>query len=128
MIEQRISIKTAALACEKGFNINTGANCWLKTLDGEIIHNSEREHKIEHDRCELYLRQPTQSLLQKWVREKHDLHVEVQYINSPVEEKWMYEILRIPKGIAVLWDAKLYYDTFEEALEAGLLNALSLIK
>lgn len=82
MEDQLISFETAKLAKEKGFDLNTYSNCWVKTLDGDVIHNSERRNISEHDRCTQHLMQPTQSLLQKWLLEKHNLFVSVELAYS----------------------------------------------
>ena len=75
---------------------------------------------------------PTQSLLQKWLREKHILYV----IILPVMEGFVYAILNkeailtIEEGDDIVMDyaEALDYSVYEEALEIGLLEALKLIK
>jgi hypothetical protein len=114
MEETLISCDTATLAQEKGFNIQ-----------GYKIYN------------------PTQSLLQKWLRETYDIHVFVQpYINEPKGvNKLMYE--RCISTTDNIYDAILenigtrfktnnpfmfLYNSYEEAFEQGLFEALNLIK
>jgi hypothetical protein len=83
---------------------------------------------------------PTQSLLQKWLREKHNLNIKVDdFLNSDLDVVWDFEIVRIgtdldERGnyIALVpysMDANTDRDfkTYEEALEKGLQEALKLI-
>lgn len=68
---------------------------------------------------------PTQSLLQKWLREIHNIHV------SSFED-YGKTVLLIhyydhENSRVELWSYKGPYDTYEEALEKGLLGALKLI-
>lgn len=91
MTDQLISEKTLNLAKEKGFT-------WAP-----------------------YAKQPTQSLLQKWLREVHNLYVAVPYI-------WAYKIFNIQKdNDEDLGNSIISYASYEEALEAGLIEALKLI-
>ncbi|MCS2335471.1 hypothetical protein [Bacteroides sp. BFG-606] len=74
-----------------------------------------------------YLVYPTQSLAQKWLRETKNLHVEISYMYGNF---WIYDILRIPNHDMVgLSDRPLtHYSTYEEALEAGIQEALKLVE
>ena len=73
-----------------------------------------------------YLVYPTQSLVQKWLRETKNLHIEISYM---YENYWTYDILTIPRHDLIgLSDRPIIrYNTYEEALEAGLQEALKLI-
>lgn len=125
MEDQLILFETAKLAEEKGFDISTGAECWVRTLGGDIIHNSERRSIIEHDRVDYYLSQPTQSLLQKWLREVHNIDV---FVNYPYDDPEYAADVRIPFGKRKLLDGFTIFETYEEALEEGLQEALKFIK
>ena len=62
---------------------------------------------------------PTQSVLQRWLREKHGLILWVEF--TGVEDlKWVYIIYGGEKGFVG--------NSYEECLEAGLMKALTLIK
>lgn len=60
-----VTYETALLAWEKGFNIDCG---WKirKLEDGSFTYTNCSKLGVE---------QPTQSLLKKWLREKHNIHV-----------------------------------------------------
>ena len=68
---------------------------------------------------------PTQALLQKWLREKHNIHIIVQTgINDKIW--YSFQLLQISNN-TILLDKKEMYNTYEEALETALKESLSLI-
>lgn len=69
---------------------------------------------------------PPKSVAQKWLRETKNLHIEISYM---YENYWTYDILTIPRHDLIgLSDRPIIrYNTYEEALEAGLQEALKLI-
>ena len=69
---------------------------------------------------------PTQSLTQKWLRNTKFLHIEIGYMYG---DYWLYDILTIPTHdlIGLEDRAPVRYNTYEEALEAGIQEALKLI-
>lgn len=123
MKDQLISYYTAKLAKEKGFDVNTYSNCWVKTLDNRIIHNSEIKDTAEDERCEQYLMQPTQTLLQKWLREKREIDITI----SLVSIGYRYYIHKnrnyTNNGESYPFISHIY----EEVLEKALQTALNLI-
>lgn len=78
---------------------------------------------------------PTQSLLQKWLREKHNIHLIIvvnELSNKTGSFKYKWYIFRDDRvhefqGVKPVSNKK-SYKTYEQALEAGLLEALKLIK
>lgn len=69
---------------------------------------------------------PPQSIAQKWLRETKNLHIEISYMYG---NYWIYDILTIPRHDLIgLSDRPIVrYNTYEEALEAGVQEALKLI-
>lgn len=69
---------------------------------------------------------PPQSVAQKWLRDTKCLHIEIGYMYG---DYWLYDILTIPTHDLIgLSDRPIIrYNTYEEALEAGLQEALKLI-
>jgi len=121
MEEQLISFETAKLAKEKGFDIPQ----LYFYIDGEI------SWKVDNTRCnnrlETEFSAPTQSLLQRWLREKHGVDVIVLLANTSkhcyIGEIWQ-TIKNKPVHSLNLSDS----NTYEETLEKGLQEALKLIK
>jgi hypothetical protein len=131
MKEELISLNTAKLAKEKGFpqipsqeDIG-GTNFLMYYPDGHI-----RGFWFNpYDYAEETARAATQSLLQKWLREEHRMHIAVMPWSKTT---WWYQVEGIeiyddPNGV-LLSDSCTESDTYEEALECGLLKSLGLIK
>ena len=135
-METLIQFKTAELAKEKVYNINTYSNCWVKTTDNKIIHNSERDDmNYLHDRVTTHLFQPSQSALQKWLREVHNILVDVVAYYDEEQLPLSKSNLQKPKGYFA-WDyyserfneeEAVKFDVWEDAFEYGLFEALKLI-
>jgi hypothetical protein len=129
MKDQLTTFETAKLAKEKGFDWDVlhSYRDGLLDLDdnytgviSEMYFNANGKNRTKFKEI---LSAPTQSLLQKWLREKYDAKVEV----------------RVELGIAyisrVYWNVDIRASsistptkTYEEALEKGLQEALKLIK
>lgn len=63
--------------------------------------------------------------LQEWLREKYDINIGIEYYNST--KTYQYTIIHYHEK----WDfykGIIYYNTYEKALQKGLLEALKLIK
>ena len=109
MTEELVTLETAKLLKEKGF------------LQRRYFINVSTLHN-----CYKYLSVPPQSVVQRWLRETKDLHIEISYM---YENYWIYDILTIPNHDLVgLSDRPIiHYKSYEEALEAGIQEALKLI-
>lgn len=117
MTEGLVTLETAKLLKEKGFREDCMA---FYTKDGLFKCNAYINTNV------LKLPSPTQSIAHKWLRETKNLHIEISYMYG---DYWIYDILTIPNHDLVgLSDRPIiHYDTYEEALEAGLQEALKLI-
>lgn len=125
MEEQQISFETAKLAKKNGFNVechyfyckNKICNYTSKPYHYGYTINANMKNDFGYGKT---WSAPTQSLLQKWLREKHNIIISINYnhqINkycATYEETYFYEF-------EYEW-----YNTYEEALEIGLQNALKL--
>lgn len=129
MKEQLINFETAKLYKEKKFRescSNTYENKVLIYLNTEDYPESHNDYYNEYSA-------PTQSLLQKWLREVHNIHFHIYHGNN---RKWCIDIYDISPSIQEDYCAGLLnqpnefinYKTYEEALEKGLQEALKLIK
>lgn len=131
MKDELVGIVVAKLAKEKGFN-----EVCLDTFDNkdkptnrynirthEDMSNEEIQEEFEVKNSNLvegYTARPTQSLLQRWLREICKIHIEI----IPTGNKWhcvMYPIVVI-NDVGHFED----WETYEEALEEGLLQGLQL--
>lgn len=71
-----------------------------------------------------FLYAPTQSLLQKWLREKHKIHIEIEYLDEVLPYRCI--VTTISNNTEVFISK--FHTKYEEALEEGLIEALKLIK
>lgn len=155
MKEQLISLETATLAKEKQFQEYTSyfytkenGLCSIDT-DGEIlnIYNDDLTFKDSIWDCNgdfwyneiedeewIYAQSyepikypaPTQSLLQKWLREKHKIILIIGYQYEYDSTPYSYWIYKEEQSLPInQWVDDL--ETYEEALEKGLQEALKLI-
>ena len=110
MIEQLVKFETAKLAKEKGFNwMVIGYNWYDYTGTSEYGFECINHNKISA---------PTQSLLQKWLREMYGIHIGVTYMSQT--KTYSCSLTMRSMG----WSG---FKTFEEALEKVLQEALKLI-
>jgi len=134
MKEQLITFETAKLAKEKGFDIpiqhtvnkqnlvySEYSKDLVKMIDTNVVDNWNDPKFIEI--CSA----PTQSLLQKWLREVHKINLvpDCMWIKGGYECTG-YDLNNENKEIISLTKYG-KYPTYEEALEAGLQEALKLI-
>lgn len=112
MTEQLISFETAKLAKEKGY---IDMSYPVYSYDGFKILSYTNSMNVYP--CS------TQSLLQKWLREKHNIEVNPCHSCNGEYDLWtnngnLLQVNGLYKN----------YKTYEEALEQGLQEALKLIK
>lgn len=150
MEEQLITLETGKLAREKGFNVpvvnfyNKGKKPYVITgceyqSDRDAITNWNDGKGSYPTRAEdVECSAPTQTLLQKWLREVHQIYVDID-IDQTTAPKFCYMISRFignPTNLAAEeWDWENHpngenwhlHRKWEDALEEGLFEALKLI-
>lgn len=123
--EDYVSLEVAKLLKAKGFG-NT-LHRYIEKIEG-----TEKE-EWDEDECMYCIKtmvntypKPSLYETQKWLRTKKRIHVEVSYMSG---DYWLYDILTIPThdliGLSDRENVK--YMSYEEALNAGILEALKLI-
>ena len=128
MEDTLISFDTALLAKEKGFN---NINC-------KAVYENTKEYDFDEDTWTLYNKSinekkqsknkilcPTQSLLQKWLREVHNIHIEIYSHNN--DWYFILQSTHYPKSFEFKSQCEKDYQTYEEALEEALQESLKLI-
>ncbi len=127
-----ITFETAKLAKEKGFNNITTHAYNLKgelgnyyDVVGELPFDDDLTDNIDYDR--LRFAAPNQSVLQKWLREKHNFHIEISLGHDENEIWYDFHIYKIEKTLNhdILSASESGLNSYEEALEIGLLEILS---
>ena len=138
MRDTLVSFTVAKLAKEKGFNTPC---IYYYNKEGELPDRYESSGSSTDTDVPIYLEEfeenfnskgwvgdvfcsaPTQSLLAKWLREKHKLHIT---IFSSSQQSWMFRITKPHQKLEEGLYGEDFY-TYEEALEKGLYQALKLI-
>lgn len=133
MKDERITLETAKLLKEKKFEI--GGHGYY--VEYHKTHNSDnpsfamKKGEVELDTSFYFINNntscdnsnpnytmfaaPTQSLVQKWLREVHNVHIGLDYdIHG-----WMFFITYIPNPSGEVNWSNDNYNTYEEALEMG---------
>lgn len=135
MTDQLVSFETAKLAKEKGFDEECShyydledSNKLKHTVEGFKNPNEdcmvdielEFHNHVNFKRCAA----PTQSLLQKWLREKHNIDIIIEPNQDSDGNKYYYWRIRrnmFPSAIGNI------ANSYEEAFEASLIETLKLI-
>lgn len=129
MEEQLISYETAKLTKEKGF-VEETADYFSKDVGNSRTFSDTYNLPNYHNNYDNRFSAPTQSLLQKWLREVHGLVVESKISKTYFWYDWVitYKRKDIDRIVSVGDPYQESHETYEQALEVGLLEALKLIK
>lgn len=122
MEEQLITLETAKLANKAGFKNITDKFYLPSTIHQDRIMLKYNEQVLPNGGYDA----PTQSLLQRWLREVHDIDAEASLVERLNTRNYLIRLYRNSKPVVLATFH--YYKTYEEALEEGLYQALKLIK
>ncbi len=127
--EQQISVEVAILANEKGYDWGRKGWCFLEE-DGEEYYTNV---KGGIGGKQSTFKKTGQSLLKRWLREKHKIYIEIAVQEAEVEATWYWKIFTnnaFTSGL--IWitaDSNgVNSPTYEDALEVALKEGLKLIK
>jgi len=157
MKEQLISFETAKLAKEKGFFYKTpkyypteNPHSIHKDVEGVGILGTLHEDTLYQKYTKIHeesglleyqiatmISAPTQSILQKWLRDSHAINVESNYLPNIEKFRCLYKPMHIQgahfknpkeyeKNVGKYYST-LNHNTYEKALEEGLKEALLLL-
>lgn len=124
--EQYYGIETLKEFIDEGYGFTKNSE-----LPWNDIYRSENKYDIyrseyENEKVNIVVTAPTQSELKKWLRENHNIHVEVWYDNTQ-KDGFPYLCEIYDQNDESVDPDGWYYDNWEEALEEGLLKGLKLI-
>lgn len=139
MEDQLISFETAKLAKDKGFNWKCLHGCSAEhpkdihlsfDLTGENYFGIESIYNAEENTDIKHFLLPTQSLLQKWLREEYKIHIRINYLDDVLFFGFYVENIKINTELIeeTYGSHDNRFKTYEEALEKGLFETLKLIK
>lgn len=142
-----VQFNTAKIAKEKGFDDNTtyawcergGLNKYTGKVEpityvmktngnsfGDYFEGKNWNKKYNDNPNRIVCSAPTQSELQKWLREKHKIEVYPICIRMNSKELKRYQYCIISNNYTYIQE-KGNFEIFEQAFEEGLLEALKLI-
>lgn len=130
MEEQLVSFETAKLAKEKGFYLQQD-NFYTREGEAKEWFDLQNYNQLEDN-----IWMPTQSLLQKWLREVHKINILIKIGEFDDKFEYFIELKMLHKDLI---NSNIYpndliikrpeeWFKYEEALELGLQKALELIK
>lgn len=118
--ESYVSLDTAKILKEVGFKEPCRIHCTNSggTWEGAIPTTMDDVGKFVFFPC------PTHALVARWLREKHAIHVLI----TPLLDGWMIDLFDLTKHQYLLCNKDAVADTYEEAFEEGIQEAIKLIK
>ena len=130
MIEESyVSFDTAKLLKEAGFEANL-KTMYVEEEKDEWAFWDSGAKRSDYNYFDDTIACPTQALAARWLREAHGIHVCID-VNA---SGWYYDLCKSDNGTHILWSSYQgpndggEWDSYEEALEAGLKICLELIK
>lgn len=117
MEEQLISFETAKLAKEKGLTYDYVGQSFRPSGEFTCGRNDEAFYPA-----------PTQSVLQKWLRDVHNIHIEIELASDEELDiliPYVYQWDFYKNGFITI--NREFYNSYEEALEVSLFEALKSI-
>jgi hypothetical protein len=150
MKDERITLATAKLCKEKGYNISCNGSYteFLKTHKSDNPSFAMKKGEVDFDDSFFFMNNnsmcdysnenytmyaaPSQSLLQRWLRDTHKLHIEIILGHDEKQTWYDFYVYKIELG----YDDDFIADSsdmddngsYEETLETGLQEALKLMK
>ena len=132
MEDTRITFETAKLAKEKRFPQEPNRRKvpyynYKGEFNGDVT-DFLRKYLREEDTSDVEsVSAPTQSLLAKWLREEHNLHINISSLSMNCFSFMLEKLNDTGTTLCGGHLGKINYKTYEEAYEIGLQEALKLI-
>lgn len=129
MIEERyVSFDTAKMLKEAGFDVP--CRSYYELEDGEVVRKDCIRPYDHNGFGDTICSRPTQALAARWLRNKHILHVNVSIVGlfDGLRDLtyWAFSIMNVNTALFEHIDGN-RYNTYEEAMEAGLQHVLKII-
>lgn len=125
MKEELVTLETAKLLKAAGFEEDV--RIFYELVGAEGVFELFESYKAQNYNANVYYFSATTLFIaQKWLRETKDLHIGICYSHKLF---WYYEIMSVSNHVLVGLANRpsIHYNTYEEALEAGIQEALKLI-
>lgn len=127
--EDYVSLEVAKLLKEKGYDEYCEAYYhlyWMGEFTEEESFEISPSKNFKNSNNVYRVGAPTLYEAQKWLRNIHGIYIDILYYNG---DYYMYDILTIPKHDLIGLSDRPYiqYKSYEEALNAGILEALKIL-
>ena len=139
--EQYVSYEVAKLLHEKGFQINPNVDYWKIGSDGHMYfmssigaYTDNPNNQYAYYRPKDSYPAPTQQMAMRWLREVHNLHIQLFIGNDSSNDAdgnevetwyfWSFSINGVPTGVVIYDDLAQFdcveYQSYEDAAEAAI--------
>lgn len=132
--EQFVSFDTAKLLKEAGFDVSC-RGVYVTDRTGYYEFREYDNKQTKDDLCwntgdgfQYEYLAPTQALAARWLREVHKLHVFAKRIYEYALDKFSWGYYIQSSNYEYCKNFEIGFDKYEQALEAGLQDAIKLIK
>lgn len=122
MTEEYVMFTTAKLLKEAGFDVP----CTSQYTEGKYIWNVDYPYNFNQD--EFGYSRPTQALAARWLREVHKLHVFADRTYEYALDKFSWGYYIQSSNYEYCKNFEIGFDSYEQAIEEGLREAIKLIK
>ena len=124
MIEESyVSFDTAKLLKEAGFEANLKTRYVEEEKDEWAFWESGTK-RSDYNYFDDTISCPTQALAARWLREVHNIFIQL----NPTFDGWLLDLFDLKKHQYILTNKNANADSYEQALEDGLQEAIKLIK
>ena len=121
MIEESyVSFDTAKMLKDVGFDVP----CISQYMQNGFRWNGGSLKKVNFNEYESVFSCPTQALAARWLREEHNIFIQL----NPTFDGWLLDLFDLKKHQYILTNKDANADSYEQALEDGLREAIKLIK
>lgn len=124
MIEESyVSFDTARMLKEAGFEANLKTRYVEEEKDEWAFWESGTK-RSDYNYFDDTIACPTQALAARWLREVHNIFIQL----NPTFDGWLLDLFDLKKHQYILTNKNANADSYEQALEDGLQEAIKLIK
>lgn len=120
--ESYVSFDIARMLKDAGFDVPCQSFYRLSEKGSVTVWKDQEPHN--QNECKHYYSRPTQTLAARWLREVYHIHIMI----TPMIDGWMIELFDLKRYQYILTNKDANTDSYEQAFELGLQEAIKLIK
>lgn len=123
MKEDYVSFEIAKLLKEKGFDCPTQYHYCVP--DDKYLHECLTRKRLKNSELEKGYSTPTLQMAMKWLREKYNIHIEVEIYYCEDGQLWLSKIQKIDVANTILLKTIMCKSLYEEAVESAIKYCLT---